>query len=450
MKKILFLIILCLSAGFAAGQTAPFPIENAQIYGGTVSNIIVTNSVVSGGTISNTTLQNVVITNIGGAPGNSALLDAPQLFISNNQFGASVFINNAILTNTTFVNPPAFSSANFENAWVTNLTMVLPATANSNLTVQGLFYVTGPSYFTNNMTVLTNMVVGNGLDADQLLIVWNQNHATNATLTYEENEWGLGEAGGFKWTGPGGEQAAYAFKSPDSNTILMVYSGKTNTWSSMWLGYNTNDTTNLSARLMTVTFSNLGNGKIDQRMAYRHSTNAPNVWMRTTVHEASNYVESVYFDQGFAIPSTNAPPDAVSNRFAVIDNELYLYDPVRQKWLTVTEDILPFHWIANQQNIYMAYSHGDLQGPDGPVFFRPLTIVAAVITNNGATANKIYELRTNGVKFMQFQMVGSLYTNYSMNVDLPTNCVYSMFISNANPAGNIANTIVKFYTKRRK
>ncbi len=147
-------------------------------------------------------------------------------------------------------------------------------------------------------------------------------------------------------------------------------------------------------------------------------------------------------------PQTS-PTGTASGQLSVIEDELYLFDKSREKWLSIEAASFAFALEGNVNNRPLEYS-GDVTN-SGPVIPRNATLVYAAINSSGGNASKVFTLivtsLSGSVTNHTFQISGGKLTNTSYNIDLNEGDTLQVRTNNSN---SVSNPTVLFWVKWRK
>lgn len=144
----------------------------------------------------------------------------------------------------------------------------------------------------------------------------------------------------------------------------------------------------------------------------------------------------------------SAPAGSATGQLAVIGDLLYMYDATRGKWLSTESTTLQFGSNGVRSNEYMGFG-GDVRdsGSGARMPFNG-TITAVTIVASGGLTTKGFEVHINGSVNTTYNLVGSEFTNSTVNIDFDAGDYLHMFISNT--LGNVNDSAAIIWIKWRK
>lgn len=179
------------------------------------------------------------------------------------------------------------------------------------------------------------------------------------------------------------------------------------------------------------------------------------VGVNTTNPSATVHIETLPTN----VPNLQLQPQAVpvgtaTGQLAVIGDELYMYDAVRTKWLSVGFSSLDFGRNANSDNQPLRFGGNAEDDDTGAMMPFDGTIIAIGAKASDGVANKGFEVRVrngNGAAANQatlnLNLAGGEYQSNNNNLDFDAGDYLSVYVVNA--GGNIENLAVTLWIKKR-
>jgi len=164
------------------------------------------------------------------------------------------------------------------------------------------------------------------------------------------------------------------------------------------------------------------------------------------IHDGRYYTETELQTPGSAqVDWANIINPPVAGNIVIINGDAYIYDNVRGKTLSISET--GYLWSENvSDGRYMKI--GDITST-GAGYIMPInaTIVKIAAYADRGNLSKNFNVRVNSSNVYSFQLVGGIYTNNQLNIDLNVEDILQIFTSGS--GAPVKDIVINVFVKWR-